>query len=326
MGNEFLTLLDLKNRMEPGDGAIASVAEVIAQENEILNDIPWTRGNLVTGDVSFVRSVMPRSQVRKINEGIESTVSRTDPHTDTCMELVSRGVVDMSELDLAPDQAQYLLTENKPHIAALGEDLAASMFYGNNVGGIVGLAARYGKIGTDRYGKQIVNAGGTGTNLASAYIVKWDPEEVTGIYPKNATAGLKVIPQSNVYVKDKNGKDFLAHVTEYKWKTGLKVRDPRFVSRVCNIDMDGLKTDEAARQKLFEYLIAAKNKIHQVTRGRVVIYVSPDLFTYLEIAAFNKSNMALGYKDVENDTRVLTFSGIPIKRNDCQEEPEKQVS
>ena len=323
--DEFLTLMDLKNRMEPGDAAIASVAEVISQENEILTDVPWARGNLITGDVHFRRSAKPSAYVRKINEGIPATTSKTEAHTDTCVELSSRGIVDMSELKLAPDPAKYLLSENKPHIAMLGEHFVTELFYGSDAGGILGFAPRYGKLTSGVTKDQVVNAGGTGSNLGSVFCIKWDSEEVTGIYPKNANAGLEVIARSNVDARDSDGKEFLAHKTDYKWMVGLKIRDYRYVTRVCNIDMDATSSDETARQKLFEHLIIAKNKIHQVTKGRVVFYVSPDLFSQLEIAAFNKSNMALGYRDVNTDTRVLTFSGIPIKRNDAQAVPEKKV-
>lgn len=320
--SDFLTLMDLKNRMAPGDASLASVAEVIAQENEALDDIPWVNGNLLTGDVFLKRSAKPRAQVRKINEGIEASASKTEAHTETCIELASRGIVDMSVLKLAPNAAKLLLSENRPHIGVLGEDLCASLFYGADPAGIVGFATRYNKLSSP----QVINAEGIGNNLASIYIVKWDPEEVTGIYPKNSTAGLETIPQSNVYVKDKDGKEFLAHVTEYKWFTGLKVRDQRYVARVCNIDRHALLTDEAARQKLFEYLIIAKNKVRRVTQGRVVMYVDPDIFSMLEIAAFQKANLALGYANITGDTRILKFAGIPIKCNDCQAEPEKKVS
>lgn len=322
MANEFLTLMDLKNRMLPGDAALASVAEVLYQENEILEDIPWTRGNLVTGDVHFRRAAMPKAQVRKINEGLEATASKTESVTDTCVELASRGIVDMSELKLAPDAAQYLLLENKPHIAKLGEDVCASMFYGADPDGIRGFAPRMGSLKNE----QVVDGGGTGTDLASIYIIKWDTNEITGIYPKNATAGLEVTPQANVYVNDRDGKAFLAHVTEYKWFVGLKVRDVRYAARLCNLDREALRTDPDARQKLFEQMIWLKNKIHHVERGRVVMYADPDIFSILEIAAFQKANMALGYGDVREDRRILRFSGIPIKRNDCQAAPEKRVS
>ena len=327
MANEFLTLMDLKNRMAPGDAALASVAEVLAQENELLDDIPWTPGNQLTGDVHYKRTAKPKAFIRKINEGIEATVSKTEAVTDTCVLLGSRGIVDMAELEIAPNPEQYLLMENKPHIAVLGEDVCASMFYGTEGGsGILGFASRLNKTGH----AQVVDAGGTGNNLASIYIVKWDPNEVTGIYPKNSTAGLKVLPQSNIYVKDKDGKEFLAHVTEYSWFVGLKVRDDRYLSRVCNIDRDALLAGgdpaKEARQQLFNKLIIAKNKIRHVNQGRVVMYADPEIFNILEIAAFEKANLALGYSDVEGDRRVLRFSGISIKRNDCQAAPEKKVS
>jgi hypothetical protein len=101
--SDFMTLMELKNRMEVGDGAIANIAEIIAQENEILADVPWSKGNLVTGDRHLVRTAKPSVTKRKINEGIEPSVSKTEPHQDTCVELVSRGVVDMKELKLAPE-------------------------------------------------------------------------------------------------------------------------------------------------------------------------------------------------------------------------------
>jgi hypothetical protein len=319
--------MDLKNRMEPGDAAIASVAEIIAQENDVLADVPWARGNLVTGDRHLVRTAKPRATIRKINEGIEATSSKTEAHVDSCVELTSRGIVDMAELKIAPEPAKFLLSENKPHIAVLGEDLCASLFYSNDPAGIVGFQARYNKLTNKVTSSQIVDAGGTGANLASIYFVKWDQEEVTGIYPRNATAGLSILTRENELIPDNGNpkKLFRAHVTDFSWFVGLKVRDHRYIARVCNIDMADLPTNDALRQKLFEYMILAKNKIHHVTQGRVVCYVNPELFSWLEVAAFNKSNMNLTYKDIAADTRILTFSGIPIRRNDCQSEPETQV-
>jgi hypothetical protein len=90
--------------------------------------------------------------------------------------------------------------------------------------------------------------------------------------------------------------------------------------------MDELLTDATARDRLFELLIRAKNRIYHVTQGRVVMYMSPELFTMLEIAAFQKTNTIVGYKEgMTADTRLLTFSGIPIRRNDFQAQPESRV-
>jgi hypothetical protein len=318
-------LVDLKNRLEPGDAALAGIAEVLVQENEVLSDIPWARGNLLTGDVHFKRSVMPTAQIRKINEGIEATASRTVPTTDTCVEFSSRSIVDMRELALAPNPEGYLLSEARPHIAAMGELLAYEIVYGIASGGFSGLAERYGSLSGERT-RQVVNFGGTGTHLQSIYIVKWDTDECTGIYPKNSQAGLKQIATANELIPDPSGRLLRAHVTDFYWNAGLKLRDHRYAARLCNIDMDVLARDDAAQQALFDKLIITKNRIYHVTRGRVVMYVSPDLYSMLEVAAFKKSNLALSYSDVEGSTRILKFSGVPIRSNECQTIDEKAVA
>lgn len=321
MADEFLTLMDLKNRMTD-EGVVADIAEVIALENPILDDIPWQQGNLITGNIIFRRSSMPQVVVRKINEGVEASKSTTTPDTDTCVELYTRGEVDMSALEIQENPAKFLVSENKAFIAALGESCVEQFLYGDPDDGIIGLAARYGKLNNSLTKDQIIDFGGTGSNLQSIYIVKWDSTEVSGIYPKNTTAGLKVISKTNERVKDKNGKEFLAHTSDYKWKVGLKVRDYRYVARLCNVPSD---VNQSTLDVIFRKIIICKNRVYNVDKGKVVMYVSPDLFDIIEIAADEKKNMALGYKDLENNVRLLHYKGIPIRRNDIQSVPEQQV-
>ena len=56
------------------------------------------------------------------------------------------------------------------------------------------------------------------------------------------------------------------------------------------------------------------------------MYADPQIFSILKIAAMEKDNMALGYADIQQDRRILTFQGIPIKRNDAQNIAEKKVA
>lgn len=325
MPGAFLTLNDLRATLMPDGSPVKSYAELLAKENEILDDIPWTASNQLTGDIHFKRTAMPSAQIRRINQGFDSSKGAKEAVTETCVQIVSRMTVDMGELDLAPSPEQYLLSESKGHIEVMNEDVVTNFFYGTDPEGIRGIAPRLGKLSH----KQVTDAGGTGNNLASVYIIKWDTDEVTGIYPKNSKAGLEVFTAENEYVPDKDGKMFRAHITEWSWYVGLKVRDERYLSRLCNIDRDALlngSTAKEARQELFNKLIVAKNKIYHVNQGRVVMYADPEIFSILEIAAFEKSNLALGYSDVESDRRVLKFSGIPIKRNDAQAIAEKKVS
>ena len=290
---------------------------MLAKENDILDDIPWTAGNLLTGDIHFKRTALPKAQIRRINQGFDASKGAKESVTDTCVEIVSRMAVDMKELDLAPSPEQYLLSESKGHIAVMNEDVVTSFFYGADPEGIRGIAPRLNRLSHN----QVIDAGGTGSNLASVYIIKWDTDEITGIYPKNTKAGLEVFTKENEYVEDKDGKMFRAHITEWSWFVGLKVRDERYLARLCNIDRDALLTGtkaQEARQDLFRKLIIAKNKIYHAEQGRVVMYADPEIFNILEIAAFEKANLALGYTDIESDRRVLKFAGIPIKRKEAE--------
>ena len=326
MASEFLTLMDLRSRLMPDGTPVSSYAELLAQENDILDDIPWTAGNQLTGDIHFKRTALPSAQIRRINQGFDSSKGAVEAVRETCVEIVSRMTVDMKELDLAPSPEKYLLSESKGHVSVMNDTLITDFFYGADPEGIKGIATRLNKLSH----KQVVNAGGTGSNLASIYIVKWDTDEVTGIYPKETKAGLDVFMKENELVPDKDGKTFLAHITMWSWFVGLKVRDERYIARLCNIDRDVLlgSGDEAkeARQDLFRKLILAQDKIYHVNDGRVVMYADPQIFSILKIAAFEKSNMALGYSDIRDDRRVLSFAGIPIKRNDAQSIAEKKVS
>ena len=326
MDDGFLTLADLRATLMPDGSPVSSYAELLTKENDILDDIPWTAGNQLTGDIHFKRTALPSAQIRKINQGFESSKGAKEAVTETCVQIVSRMTVDMEELNLAPSPENYLLSESKGHIEVMNDTLVTDFFYGTNPEGIMGIASRLGKLNN----KQVVDFGGTGNNLASVYIVKWDTDEITGIYPKNTKAGLDVFTKENEYVADKDGKMFRAHITEWSWYVGLKVRDDRYISRLCNIDRDALLGDgdaaKTAREKLFRKLILAQDKIYHPEQGRVVMYADPSIFSILKIAAFEKSNMALGYSDVTGDRRVLSFSGIPIKRNEAQSVAEKKVS
>lgn len=325
MAAEFLTLMDLRATLMPDGSPVSSYAELLAKENEILDDLPWRAGNLLTGDIHFKRTALPSAQVRRINQGFDSSKGAKESVTETCVQIVSRMTVDMEELNLAPSPEQYLLSESKGHIEVMNEDVVTSLFYGADPEGIKGIAPRLNKLSHS----QVVDAGGTGNNLASIYIVKWDTDEICGIYPKNTKAGLDVFTKENEYVADKDGKMFRAHITEWSWYVGLKVRDERYLARLCNIDRNALLSGASAkeaRQELFNKMIIAKNKIHHVNQGRVIMYADPEIFNILEIAAFEKSNLALGYTDIESDRRVLRFAGIPIKRNDAQSVSEKKVA
>ena len=89
MPNNFLTLNDLRATLMPDGSPVRSYAELLTQENEILDDIPWTAGNQLTGDMHFKRTAMPTAQIRRINQGIDSSKGAKEAVVDTCVEIAS---------------------------------------------------------------------------------------------------------------------------------------------------------------------------------------------------------------------------------------------
>ena len=57
------TLADAAKRLDP-DGSIASVAEILNQKNEILDDMMWIEGNMPTGHRGTVRTGLPEGTWR----------------------------------------------------------------------------------------------------------------------------------------------------------------------------------------------------------------------------------------------------------------------
>src|SRR3546814_10924721 len=58
LGNEHLTLMDLAKRQDP-DGSVSAIAELMSQDNEILEDMPYVEGNRHTGPRHTIRTGLP---------------------------------------------------------------------------------------------------------------------------------------------------------------------------------------------------------------------------------------------------------------------------
>ena len=63
------TLLDLAKRLDP-DMKIAPVVELLNETNEILTDMTWLEGNLITGHRTTVRTGIPEPTWRKLYGGV----------------------------------------------------------------------------------------------------------------------------------------------------------------------------------------------------------------------------------------------------------------
>lgn len=318
------TLLDLARRMDP-DGRIADIVEILNQTNEILDDMVWLEGNLPTGHRTTVRTGIPQPTWRKMYGGVQPTKSTTAQVTDNTGMLEAYAEVDKALADLNGNTAEWRLSEEKPHIEGMSQEIAETIFYGNEGTApetFTGIAPRFNALTGVANARNIINAGGSGSgNLGSIYLIGWGPNTVHGIVPKGSKAGLQMEDKGQVTIENVDGAGgrMEAYRTHYRWDAGLSVRDWRYIVRICNIDRTTLKahptigTDVVLPDLMFE----AIERIPNPGAARFAFYTDRTIATKIRQQSSDLvKNSTLTIEQL-GGVPVVSFHGFPIRRVDA---------
>ena len=315
--DKFPTLLDVTKRLDP-DGKIATIAEIMTQENAILEDMVYVEGNLPTGHRTTMRSGIPEPTWRKLYGGVQPSKSRTVQVTDSCGMLEAYAEVDKALADLNGNTAAFRLSEDTAHIQGMANELASTIFYGDKSKPeeFVGLAPRFNSL-TEENAENIVNCGGSGATNTSIWLCVWGNQTAHGIYPKGSKAGLQMEDKGQVTIEniDGAGGRMEAYRTHYRHDVGLCVRDWRYVVRVANIDVTALDTLENTKN-LIQWMIMASERIPNFSAGRACWYVNRTIREKLRLGILEKIASNLSWETVAGK-RVMTFDDIPVRRCDA---------
>lgn len=325
IGQNDLTLLDWAKRLDP-DGKTADIAEILGQTNAILEDMSWIEGNLPTGHRTTVRTGLPQAAWRKLNQGVPKSKSRTAQIDEAVGMLEAYSEVDVDLAKLNGNTAAFRLSESVAFIEGISQQMAETLFYGNNIGGaqFVGLAPRYATaVAADAETAQnVIHAGGTGSDNTSVWLCVWGPQTVHGIFPKGSMAGLQHRDLGEDTVQDADGNQFQAYRDHYQWKAGIALKDWRYVVRIANIDVSDLAG--GTPPDLITLMIKALHRIPNIRAGRACFYANRTVSQYLDIQAVNKSNVLLQMNQFDGQY-ITSFRGIPIKTVDRLIDAEAQV-
>ncbi|MFD2235534.1 major capsid protein [Phaeospirillum tilakii] len=321
------TLADLAKALDP-DGSIAQVVEILSQVNEILDDMTFVEGNLPTGHRTTIRAGLPQPTWRKLYGGVQPTKSTRVQITDSCGMLEAYAEVDKALADLNGNTAAFRLSEDKAHIEGMSQEVAQTLFYGNEgtePEAFTGLAPRYNSLSAEN-ADNIVNAGGTGADNSSIWLVVWGPDTCHGIYPKGSQAGLRHKDLGEVTIEDVDGLGgrMQAYRTHYRWDVGLTLRDWRYVARIANIDVSDLST-LANTKNLLTWMIQASERIPVLGRGRACWYMNRTLREKLRLGIVEKIADGLSWETVAGK-RVMVFDDIPVRLSDVLLNTETVVS
>lgn len=313
------TLLDLARRTDP-DGTIADIVEILNQTNEVLDDMVWLEGNLVTGHRTTIRTGLPTPTWRKMYGGVQPSKSRTAQVTDNTGMLEAYAEVDKALADLNGNTAAWRLSEESSFIEGMSEEIAQTIFYGNEgtePEAFTGLSPRFNSKTTANNHANVIDGGGSGTDNASIWLCVWGPNSGFGITPKGSKAGLQMEDKGQVTIEniDGLGGRMEAYRTHYRWDAGLTIRDWRYFVRIANIDRSNLTVDASTGANLPNLMFQAIERLPNMN-GRAVWYMDRNLTTKLGQQSANLTkNSSL---TVENTGGIITrrWLGIPIRRVD----------
>lgn len=330
-----LTLLDWAKSMDP-DGAVARTIELLSQKNAILADMMFKEGNTATGEQTSIRTGLPTVYYRLINQGTPNSKSTKAQVTENAAILNARSAVDVDEANLQNNKAEYLADEGVAFLEAMDQQMATTLFYGSaaNPEQFVGFAPRYNDLSAAN-AENILDAGGTGSDNASAWLVGWGSQTIMGVFPKGSTAGVTHQDLGEIDEDDSNGDPYRAYVSIWKWKNGLVVKDWRYAVRVANIDISdlaGLTGTQAitASTAIHKMMALAIDRIPDMEAAKLAFYVNRTVASRLRILAMDVSVGAVTIEPAINQfgksIHQMMFLGIPVRLVDALTEAEAQVT
>lgn len=322
------TLLDLAKRKDP-DGSIATIVELLSQTNEMLDDMTWREGNLATGHRTTVRTGLPSVTWRKMYGGVQPSKSRTKQVTDNTGMLEAYAEVDKALADLEGNTSSFRLSEDMAFLESMNQEIQQTILYGNEgtePEAFTGLSPRYNSLSASN-AENIIDAGGTGTDNNSIWLVVWGPNTAFGIVPKGSTAGLQRKDLGEVTIEniDGAGGRMQGYRTHYRWDAGLTVRDWRYIVRIANIDKSLLTVSMSTGADLADLMFQALELIPNLGMGRPVFYMSRRTRSFFRRQQSEKvKNSTLSFADV-GGRRTMFFQEVPIRRVDQLSADEARV-
>ncbi|MEH3125562.1 major capsid protein [Agrobacterium cavarae] len=327
VGNMYPTLSDLK-KQEWGDD-IATIIDMLVQFNAMYEDAPVLECNMGTSHLTTVRTGLPTPTWRKLYKGVLPTKGTTAQVKDATGMLEDWSEVDAKLVEIAKNPAKFRLNEAKAHIAGMANMLGSTVYYGDidvNPERFTGLHARFNSK-TAGNGKQIVDAGGTGSNNTSIWFVTWGEDSVHLLYPEGTKAGLQRDDKGKTTKELPDGSLYDVYREKFSQDIGLSVRDWRGVARIANIDVTALRANSnAGGADLINLMIDGYYALQNPNQpnGKTVIYAPKTVQTFLHKQAMNKTNVNLTL-DQSQGKPVVSFLGLPIRRDDNILETEGQI-
>lgn len=329
-----VTLADIAKSLDPA-GGVAEVVELLSQNNDAMLDVLWKEGNLPTGHQTTLRTALPGSTWRKVYKGIPPSKSSRAQITDTCGMLTQRSEIDRAVADLNGNTAAFRLSEADSHMEGMAQDYLEALFYNDtdvNPERFMGLTPRYNTLATTNpISQNVIDAGGTGSDNTSLWLVGWGDNTICGIYPKGSQGGMQYENLGLIDAFDEENNRYRAYADAWEWKCGLSVRDWRYAVRIANIDVSDLIGQTGtqavtAATHIHKLMIDAMARIPHMGKARFAFYGHRVIATAIAKAGLDRSQNAVTVEAAAGQFGQVTpgfsggntikFMGVPVRTVD----------
>lgn len=325
LGSTFLNLADVHSRDQAGP-----IIEVLNQVNPILQDAVTVECNNRTTHKHSIRTGLPEPTWMQIYKGVRQSKGSVMTVEDTTGALAVTSTVAEELLKISKNPALLRDSEARGAIEGITQTFSQAFFYSDTASTpeqIKGLGARFNRHGTVGSARQVVNAGGVGSDNTSIWMVTWGDNFCHLVHPEGTPAGIVREDMGRQRVTDEAGDPYYVKEEMICMHTGVAVRDWRGIARVANIDVSNAL---AGQVDLYRLLINAYYRL-QIRRfakqnadipalGRTVIYMNTQMLEVLHLLSANKgsSDNFVRLKPMELEGQeVMSLFGMPIRECDA---------
>ncbi|MBU1081620.1 MAG: hypothetical protein KKB59_14145 [Spirochaetes bacterium] len=305
---KMLTLTEITKRA--GYDGEANVLGAIAQQLDILDEIPWYPATHKDYNRQFQAKRLGSGGFTKVNGPIVSASSEGDYIPEPVKMYATESKVDEKALAGLTGEEAYRVrdSEDAMNLTGIMQDWAKQLMYadqGSAPDAFKGFASRRASLSAPF----TTGASGTGSDLTSVWTFEFTPAGVYLVYQKGGQPGIKNEDRGRWRIRTPaDDGDLWAWIRYYEIWAGIVCRNERAMNRYCNIETAG-------SSNLFDpsvYLAKVKNQLP--SRGKnAVSFANRTILGQIEANAYNKTNAAYNLREIVGFGPVAAVGGIPFR-------------
>lgn len=318
IGSTVLNTIDILSQRGPDGKATAAQINLMAKLSPVFRNARWGPCNDGTRHQHNVLMKLPSVQWGRLYQGVPASKSGHAQVFDTTGFIEALVQVDERQLKLHPGEENVvMMNEAEGFVESIAQTFESAFFYSDittTPDQFKGLAARYGVKATSGAGRQIIDAGGTGSDNTSVWFVTWGDKQVSLLHPEGMESGIKHDPKGSQRVLDASGNPYWAREEMWTLHCGVAVGDYRYNVRIANIDVSDLA---AGSVDIYKWMRKAYYRLKSRTfpGGMQMIYMNADVLEALDAANTNATGtdnyIRLGSMQLDGE-EVQTYRRKPI--------------